>query len=341
MADTGKTGRRRRRTSHGSSSYSSYSDSSSSSDDEGGSGAEAGPQPLSAFPQKMRLKPNSQKDRRRTSISAEAIDPEAAKQQIPVGTPKTADEIVRISCACRSNFLFRHLKPEQLEIAYGAMVRLDIPEGHDIIVQGDQGEYFYVVDSGEFAVFVDGVQVVVVEAGGSFGELALMYNAPRAATVTAKVDSVVYALDRVTFNITMMNAIVSKRDKQPPANIFSELDFLSSNGVNLTQLRDVASHESFDAASVIVRSGDINADKFYILMSGSVSILNSDGAPVVQLSAPDYFGELELIEFTSRKFSVIAETDVNVEVIDRINFIRLLMKCCADEFAAHRAVYQQ
>jgi cAMP-dependent protein kinase regulator len=75
-----------------------------------------------------------------------------------------------------------------------------------IIKQGDLGDFFYVLDSGHCDIFVEGVgrvstrtlsqffssllalfvrslQVMDVGPGGSFGELALMYNAPRAATV--------------------------------------------------------------------------------------------------------------------------------------------------------------
>ena len=53
---------------------------------------------------------------------------------------------------------------------------------------GDEGDYFYVIDSGKFDIFVakggaEPIKVGTVSRGQSFGELALMYNAPRAATV--------------------------------------------------------------------------------------------------------------------------------------------------------------
>jgi cAMP-dependent protein kinase regulator len=49
--------------------------------------------------------------------------------------------------------------------------------------------------------------------GEAFGELALLYNCPRAATITAKTDSELWSLDRKTFNHIVKDAAASKRDK--------------------------------------------------------------------------------------------------------------------------------
>lgn len=61
-----------------------------------------------------------------------------------------------------------------------------------------------------FEVIVNGVAVATLESGKSFGELALLYNTPRAATVYALTNCVVYALDRDTFRNTLANTSFSK-----------------------------------------------------------------------------------------------------------------------------------
>jgi len=63
------------------------------------------------------------------------------------------------------------------------MFETTVLEDKALINQGDAGDNFYVVDEGTFHIFVNGKKVLDVGPGGSFGELALMYNTPRAATV--------------------------------------------------------------------------------------------------------------------------------------------------------------
>ena len=74
-----------------------------------------------------------------------------------------------------------------------AMFEKTYAEGDIIIRQGDEGDNFYVISSGECNIYVDGAKseenptglVLKVKEGDSFGELALMYDSPRAATVVA------------------------------------------------------------------------------------------------------------------------------------------------------------
>lgn len=64
---------------------------------------------------------------------------------------------------------------------------------------GEEGDNFYVLDSGTAAVKVKDVVVATLRPGQAFGELALMYSAPRAATVTAADACRCWAMDRRSF----------------------------------------------------------------------------------------------------------------------------------------------
>ena len=77
----------------------------------------------------------------------------------------------------------------------------------------------YVLESGSldctkiFAGNKDPTHLKVYQPGEGFGELALLYNAPRAATITAKTDYVIWRLDRDTFNHIVKDASAKKREK--------------------------------------------------------------------------------------------------------------------------------
>jgi len=99
--------------------------------------------------------------------------------------------------------MFAPLLIVDLERLARQMDRIEIAAGADVIRQGDVGDRFYVVDEGSFAVLVDGQQVNRLEEGAFFGEIALLYDVPRTATVRALVDGAVWALDQEEFLTTV------------------------------------------------------------------------------------------------------------------------------------------
>lgn len=83
-----------------------------------------------------------------------------------------------------------------------------------IIKQGDDGDNFYLVESGELTcskfMSPDDMQETYLKTyvpGESFGELALLYNAPRAATIIAKTDCELWSLERMTFTSIIKTAV--------------------------------------------------------------------------------------------------------------------------------------
>ncbi|XP_029106241.1 cAMP-dependent protein kinase type II-beta regulatory subunit-like [Scleropages formosus] len=83
--------------------------------------------------------------------------------------------------------------------------------GETVIQQGDEGDNFYVIDQGEVDVYVNGEWVTSIGEGGSFGELALIYGTPRAATVKAKTDLKLWGIDRDSYRRILMGSTLRKR----------------------------------------------------------------------------------------------------------------------------------
>ena len=78
-----------------------------------------------------------------------------------------------------------------------------MPAGTEVIRQGDVGDRFYIVDAGSFEIVRDGLRIDTAEAGGYFGEIALLHDVPRTATVRAIAGSSVWALDQEEFLATV------------------------------------------------------------------------------------------------------------------------------------------
>lgn len=95
--------------------------------------------------------------------------------------------------------IFAPLPGGSLEHVAARLVPLRVERGTVIVREGDAGDRFYIVAEGEIDVSQDGRTISELAAGGYFGEIALLRDVARTATVTARTDVVLYALDRDDF----------------------------------------------------------------------------------------------------------------------------------------------
>jgi MFS family permease len=99
----------------------------------------------------------------------------------------------------RSLPLFSPLAAPELEGVAMDLIAVSYERGDDVIVEGDAGDRFYVIRSGSVEVARGGEWVATLEAGDSFGEIALLRDVPRTATVTALEPLELLALERADF----------------------------------------------------------------------------------------------------------------------------------------------
>ena len=112
------------------------------------------------------------------------------------------------------HFLFDQTKGDALSRIIDAMERILItPQTTTVITQGDKADYFYIIESGRCQIVKDGAELGTLGEGQSFGELALLHNSVRAATVTASPGTVLYSLDRNTFKCTVASSINSRMNE--------------------------------------------------------------------------------------------------------------------------------
>lgn len=163
--------------------------------------------------------------------------------------------------------------------------------------------------------------------GEAFGELALLYNAPRAATIKAKSDCQLWVLDRNTFNFIVKDAAQRKRDKYE--SFLKSVPLLSSmDHYERSKLADAIKEEKFEAEDFIIRQGEAG-NTFYIIVEGQALATKTspdhhESTKLKEYGPGDYFGELALLKNEPRAANVIAKTKLRVASLDRNSFKRLL-----------------
>ncbi|KAJ3028258.1 UNVERIFIED_CONTAM: hypothetical protein HDU68_002065 [Siphonaria sp. JEL0065] len=268
---------------------------------------------------------------RRTSVSAESMAPTLDKDFVAVVIPKTDEQKARIQASIKNNFLFRSCDEEQYRDVVDAMAEKRVATGEEVIKQGGVGDYFYVVETGTLDVFVSKngaapIKVYEYGDGGSFGELALMYNAPRAATVTATSACILWALDRVTFRRILMEN--TSRKRRMYEGFLEEVKLLSSlEAYERHKIADVLESQVFNEGEIVIRQGDVG-EQFYIVESGEASVSKHiDGVEhhYPSLKKGDYFGELALLTDQPRQATIRASGGrLKVATMGKKAFVRLL-----------------
>lgn len=230
---------------------------------------------------------------RRTSVSAESMQPSHQNDNFKkIVIPKSDDQRARIRAAIGNNFLFKNLDEEQYVDVVNAMVEKRTSAQNHVIEQGAVGDYFYIVESGDLDCFINGKKVTSYGPGGSFGELALMYNAPRAASIVAVTDCTLYALDRVTFRSILMENTARKRRMYE--RFLEEVPiFKSLEGYEKHKIADALESVHFNDKDVVIREGDVG-ENFYLIESGEAVFYKNlpDGTQqeVMVGKKGDYFG---------------------------------------------------
>lgn len=278
------------------------------------------------------LAPLNFRSSRRGSVSAESYQPLRRPSSLQTSTSASnlaAAATVAISenarKAIKNNFLFKSLDSEQVALVFAGMTERTVSAGEIIIKQGEEGDNFYIVEEGKYYVEVDGKEVVQIGPGGSFGELALMYNAPRAATVKALEAGKLYAVDRLTFRRVIIDLAHEKRCKY--------MDFLKSlpllaclSDLEIGKIADALEEVEYSPKDlVVIKQGD-PGDSFYIILAGSARV-ERDGINVGTLNPGDYFGELALLKRQPRAASIIVNNDqqpLKCLRLGEVDFVRLL-----------------
>lgn len=269
---------------------------------------------------------------------AHSIDKDFVKTTIP------KSDLVRnlIYHSIKSNMLFRACAEEELQDLIDAFDTAKFKAGETVIKQGDDGDLFFVVEDGKLDILVSKTdpidetpsseEIIVgvpYASGSSFGELALMYGSPRAATIRAKTDCVLWCLHSQQFKG------ITRSHKQKREEIIVETirkvkigdsflgDVLHPDDIDAMAL--ATETDSFQKGAVIIRQGE-SGDAFYIIQSGTVDVFKTENGDeaIAHLTSGHFFGEKALLSEDVRQATCIASSDVKCLTLTREDFVRML-----------------
>lgn len=221
--------------------------------------------------------------------------------------------------------LFRSFPKQTVELLASRLESRDVEAGEVVIREGDDGDRFYVIKSGHFTVDVGGAPCAELGPGEFFGEIALLRDVPRTATVTAADAGALLSLSRDDFvpavRIELLKALALFRPLPAPT-----LEFLASK----LECRQVVADE------VVIHEGE-EGDRFYVIADGQFEVLVG-GAARNLLGVGDFFGEIALLRRVTRTATVVARSDGVLFSLRRDEFVPAVTGSAPSNAAADEVV---
>jgi len=238
-----------------------------------------------------------------------------------------ARELIRM--AILDNEFMKHLENSQIKEIVDSMYPMEYAQGSLIIKEGDVGSIVYVMEGGKVEVSRKGKFLSVMASGKLFGELAILYNCQRTATIKAATDCKLWAVERACFQTIMMRTGLVKQTEYT-AFLKSVPTFSNLSEETMIKIADVLEEYSYKQGEYIIRQGAVG-DTFFIISRGRVKVTKreSDSGEekfIRNLHKGDFFGEKALSGEEVRTANIVADESEGVKclVIDRDSFNQLI-----------------
>jgi len=227
-----------------------------------------------------------------------------------------------------------------LETCARFLVRQRVPAGKTIVQQGENGDRFYLLVRGRASASIDGQQVNTIEQGGWFGEIALVHDVGRTATVRMLEDGEIAFLLRPHF----LEALTVDAAASELAATVWEGERLGmpaepspdvSPGELLARLPLLARAPREEVAALAARAREVEigareevyaqgapADDMYVVIEGRVDIVTNSQV-VAEIGRGGWFGELALLHDEPRRSTVRASVPSVLLRVDGPGFVRL------------------
>nr|XP_046148088.1 cGMP-dependent protein kinase 1-like isoform X3 [Oncorhynchus gorbuscha]XP_046148089.1 cGMP-dependent protein kinase 1-like isoform X3 [Oncorhynchus gorbuscha]XP_046148090.1 cGMP-dependent protein kinase 1-like isoform X3 [Oncorhynchus gorbuscha]XP_046148091.1 cGMP-dependent protein kinase 1-like isoform X3 [Oncorhynchus gorbuscha]XP_046148093.1 cGMP-dependent protein kinase 1-like isoform X3 [Oncorhynchus gorbuscha]XP_046148094.1 cGMP-dependent protein kinase 1-like isoform X3 [Oncorhynchu len=254
----------------------------------------------------------------RVAVMAPEPIPEDQQEIIKTKVKKTVSETSLIIKAIQKNDFLSRLDDEQITMMVELLVAIDFKPGNDVIKEGTEGDSMYIVAAGELLVSQADCNLRTLTCGDVFGELAILYNCKRTATVKAKTVVRLWFMERQMYRTIMTNKSKKKRE-QLMGFLKTSRTLKALNDSQLSKIIDSMEEVKYQNNDVIVREG-AEGNTFYIILKGEVKVtkkLNGQEKQIRKMGKGEHFGELALIREILRTATCTAVGPVTCISIDK------------------------
>jgi serine/threonine protein phosphatase PrpC/CRP-like cAMP-binding protein len=239
----------------------------------------------------VRSRPTVEKSkllRKMSSMTLESTTDDAHFDMTKFYTKKTEEEKACISQAIKASVMLESMTENQRDMIYGVMEPVEVKKGDWIIRQGTVGDRFYIVEEGVFEVrivpdgqanrFKNGGNVVHEYEGSkenhqhpSFGELALLYSVPRAASIVAKTNGKLWALHKSA----LKKVLVEQSGRQELLKVLRTVKILEKfKDEEIGYIAGMMELETFPAGHQITKKG-ARGSTLYAISTGQCGKFHS------------------------------------------------------------------
>ena len=219
---------------------------------------------------------------------------------------QTKEDAILINECIQKHFFMKYLNKQAISKIIEEMSLVEIEQNNFIFKQGTIGNYFYILKSGSAELLVNHQLIKILKKGESFGELALLHDAPRSGSIKAISNCLLWTMERKNFRkiIEHINKITYEENLQ----FIDSVSVLSH--MEQYQKTILCSHlvlEEFNQGRLIVKKGEFSSC-LYIIKTGEVECIDENGIVIRHLKKGEHFGERSILIDKKRTLDVIAKT---------------------------------
>ena len=219
---------------------------------------------------------------------------------------KSKEDIKIIKNALSKHFFIQSLSEKNKEDIINEIHLAKIGSNKLICLQGREGTFFYIIKNGIVELLIDDKPIKKIMNGESFGEFALLHNAPRSGTIRTIIQSELWILERNAFRHIVDTSMKENYNENKSfinsVSIFRIMDFYQQSLLCNSLYKEI-----FLENEIITREGD-DANCIYIIKEGEVNCVKND-IIIRTLKEGENFGERSIFVNAKRSLDVIAKTN--------------------------------